>query len=829
MSTSPTAPAPDFANLVADPAALRVVLFGMPDAGKSSLLGALVQATQTQDRALDGRLLDLTHGLGELWRRVYEDRQRETLEEIVPHPIVFEPYPGDPSDTPRLNAVLYDCDGRAANELLSQRRALENEDRPGSLATAVLDADALILTIDGSASDEQLETDFREFVRFLRMLEERRGHARDVGGLPVFLTLTKCDLLARGPISRGEWERRVAQRKEQLGERFTRYLEGNAESGAMLGFGSLDVHVATTAVRRPALADAPAMPREPLGVAELFHDCLRSAYRFQRREQSANRRLRWTLAGAGGFIATAAILSAFWLALGGPAPKPLDLLDRIERFQASEKPLPDRLANELLRGRQAELNDLRDNPQFKQLPDDKQSFVRGRIDELQDYLRFRERLAQIADSNRARNLAQLKQIEQQLRTEAAVPEKYRAEWPKTPAVLERARRLGECETIRTAVDAELRPFFLVLRNKGNDLLFAKELDPRWEEKANAVLAMEAKPPFARTEPIKGTAYEFDETLLDEKEWLNVRLRLTHVRDLALALGLIGDPENGAAVLAIPAAMIDVDLNTFCASRLERLQRLYPSYKHWTLAQIPEDIRGQLRRKLARSLDQMTRDGQRLILAKYRQIQPSGADTLNEWHEIAVWLLRPELQQWRELIGLLAKLIDPTSSPPVPAAAEFLQKKSFEVQIKALTLSIPNNLPPGPSTPGDVLQVHWRPQGIDTARTSLPFQIKKAETKENAREKTYRFELAKGDGRLTFKPGDEFDAELRLTKDDKAWQLTWRNARTAAYAFEALRREPVLHAVGPSNRGMTADGVSLTIEGQFPNVPDLIPNVRRESK
>src|SRR5580692_4567610 len=82
---------------------LRIVLFGMPDAGKSSLLGALVQAAHTQDRILQGRLLDLTNGMAELWRRVYEDRQRETLEEIVAYPVVYEPYPGDAEGTARLN------------------------------------------------------------------------------------------------------------------------------------------------------------------------------------------------------------------------------------------------------------------------------------------------------------------------------------------------------------------------------------------------------------------------------------------------------------------------------------------------------------------------------------------------------------------------------------------------------------------------------------------------------------------------------------------------------------------------------------------------------
>ena len=88
MSALTPPPAPP---VPADPTAVRLVLFGMPDAGKSSLLGALAQAAQTQGRALHGHLTDLSHGLGELRNRVYEDRLSETLDEIVPYPVRFAP------------------------------------------------------------------------------------------------------------------------------------------------------------------------------------------------------------------------------------------------------------------------------------------------------------------------------------------------------------------------------------------------------------------------------------------------------------------------------------------------------------------------------------------------------------------------------------------------------------------------------------------------------------------------------------------------------------------------------------------------------------------
>src|SRR5437867_13364665 len=71
--------------------ALRLVLFGMPAAGKSSLLGALAQAAQTQEHILNGRLVDRSQGLIELQRRLYEEQPRETLEEVAPYPISLEP------------------------------------------------------------------------------------------------------------------------------------------------------------------------------------------------------------------------------------------------------------------------------------------------------------------------------------------------------------------------------------------------------------------------------------------------------------------------------------------------------------------------------------------------------------------------------------------------------------------------------------------------------------------------------------------------------------------------------------------------------------------
>ena len=159
-----SATAPSLVHL--DRSALRIVLFGMPDAGKSSLLGALAQAAQTQEHVLNGHLTDLSQGLSELQRRLYEEAPRETLEEVIPYPIAFEPFAkaGAPESNGRVDAILVDCDGRVANELLARRRSLNTDSRDGTLAQAILDADALILAIDASAPVTQINADRKSVV-----------------------------------------------------------------------------------------------------------------------------------------------------------------------------------------------------------------------------------------------------------------------------------------------------------------------------------------------------------------------------------------------------------------------------------------------------------------------------------------------------------------------------------------------------------------------------------------------------------------------------------------------------------------------------------------
>src|SRR5205823_8027244 len=68
------------------------------------------------------------------------------------------------------------------------------------------------------------------------------------------------------------------------------------------GFGSIDLTVLTTAVRRPPAAPAAPPSRDPVGVAELFRQVFAAARDFRSRAQKSQRRLAVTALGAAAVV-----------------------------------------------------------------------------------------------------------------------------------------------------------------------------------------------------------------------------------------------------------------------------------------------------------------------------------------------------------------------------------------------------------------------------------------------------------------------------------------------------------------------------------------------
>ena len=210
--------------------ALRVVLFGMPDAGKSSLLGALGQAAQTQEHVLNGHLTDLGRGLADMQRRLYDEAGRSTAEEVIPFPVAFQPFSGKQ----RLDAVLIDCDGRVANDLLSRKRELEGK-AGGELGQATarrMPSSSLSMSprdADRCRPDNVLAS------AGWRSARASRGSRRPAG----ISRAHEVRLLARPGDDQAGWVVKVEERSRDVGKRF-QTLSGSAARA--LPFGSIQLN-----------------------------------------------------------------------------------------------------------------------------------------------------------------------------------------------------------------------------------------------------------------------------------------------------------------------------------------------------------------------------------------------------------------------------------------------------------------------------------------------------------------------------------------------------------------------------------------------------------
>jgi GTPase SAR1 family protein len=529
MSQPSTPPA----ALQLDSAAVRIVLFGLPGAGKSSLLGALAQAAETQPQVLSGRLIDPTQGLAELRRRLYDNQPQETLQEIVPYPVRLDPPAGDTSALRNpVSAVLIDCDGRAANELLTQPDELAEDN---GLARAILQADTLILVVDAAADAARLERDFGHFAQFLSLLERSRAQRNDVGGLPVYLVLTKCDLLAQKTDTPADWIDRIEERKRQVGQRFQDFL-GRQTDHVPLPFGSIDLHLWATATGRPALPDAPARPREPYGVAELFRQCLESAATFDVRETRAGQRLQWTVLGSLGFLALLVVLAVVvWLTRSEDAINPLER--RIDDYRLTAQ---QQTPAEKARSAQANLDKLtafmnKDPDAFKDLPASKQEYVRQEAAKLKAFLKayqaYVAKLKTIMPPQEATNKQQLQKIEDSL-DQLEAPPAYRAEWASTDAGKIVAEWQTDIDILRRTVD-EAEKWYRSLYRRARDIdEHRKDKGFPLFEKASDLWQQAKSPPFPENEPQQllpgasgvtyGTVYHFNTVQDARDKWASLK-------------------------------------------------------------------------------------------------------------------------------------------------------------------------------------------------------------------------------------------------------------------------------------------------------------------
>jgi hypothetical protein len=485
----------------------RLLLFGRTGAGKSTLLGALFQAAAQPTALLKGRIVDESGGLTELARGTFNDALEQTQRELVSFPVHVEPQePGGAT----WSATLLDSSGAVAQELLLGKRSLEVKD---ALARALFSADALILVVDAAAKSEQLEKDFGQFEHFLHLLQKARGQRTEVAGLPVFLVLTKCDLLARPTDSRSTWVQRIEEGKRRIGQKFRDFLDRPKHPTA---FGALRLHLSATASRRPALTDAPARA-EPYGVIELFREGLAAATAYHGRRDRAGQRLSLTVMGLASLLGVCALAMVLLL-----LSQPNRALESLKEKVSDVVPGPTLSAAERLRGTPARLEEslksiqnLERDPLYPELSEFQRQATEHYLRELAAYLdAYQDFQKTVKSPSLARTVEDLTRYEKSLR-EFAFPADYAKEWTETRL----AQRLRAVRAEYDALHAaEIKQIAWIheqiketrrLRDQGNK--FSDALDAKQPPPSEALQSwfravadqLEPHSPYPKSDPLPG--------------------------------------------------------------------------------------------------------------------------------------------------------------------------------------------------------------------------------------------------------------------------------------------------------------------------------------
>jgi hypothetical protein len=817
----------------------QVLLFGHAGSGKSSLLAALMRAGEIQGEALHGEVQEASGRLAEIRDAVYRGAALARTEtELMSYQVRVRPWKRD-RDAAARTFILHDCSGEAAEYLIRHPSSLRDGDSrlPNSpIARAVVAADAILLLLDATADDDELHEAFEEFDTFLTVVAQGKASAREVGGFPIHLVLTKCDQLARDGDTRARWETRVRDRAERTWKKFDAFLkDADPDDGIpspFLPFGSVDLAVHAVAIREPALADSPAPSATPYRVAELFRDCFESADAHRSRVTSSNRRLTWTIRAAAALVCLMA-LAALAVVLFPPDRGTPDLAERIRGYREHEPPPAVRFDDANIGRYKRALADFRDDAAFAALPEELQAFVLDRLQEMDSYQAYRGKLAVAMAPGDTRTLEDLLRIEQALdRGELALPTMA---WEETPAAQLREKWLADAKAIR-AQEAKFLERYLDLIRRATALQLAASFAGNWRGDAAALAEEGAKSPAGLGEAIPGSQvldqrrgqavtyrvpYEFQRVYEARRDWGFAQSRLIRLRDLADALALTEGPDRPEPALVLPEPGRGVNSSILPGTRLFALRSI-PSnaedFQDWELSNFPDPGRGRLAEKLEQSLQTGTRHVHSLLTPR---LGGMGDDTPEGWKKLADALIDPAFADWGRLLHLMLRLRNPAATNPVADLAAFLRAPSFELALSGFDLLIPPDLSLDRVTPSGALTVAITSPGggAETLRFKLSGEPQR---KDSAM--SYRF-LPESSGKLTYRPGDELRVEAPVRSGMQEMKLVWESGGPKTYQFVRLEREPRLVK---STGTEAATGVKLTpIAGSVvPKLPVLFPELKK---
>jgi len=809
-----------------------LVLFGMSEAGKTSLLGALARASEIQERALGFRLADVYHELAALRRHVYDAGPLDAPGPVTPYPVRVEPLLSQQvQGAASFDLVLLDCDGRAAGELLADAKPISRH-LPGDLAGQLLRADGVLLLLDAAAPPDQVERELSEFVRFLKRFRGARGERTDVSSLPVTLVLTKCDLLARAGDTQAVWAERVEARKEDAAGRFAEVIAEHQRTA----FGTVAFDTAAVALGTPDLANALARPAEPVGVAPLFHAAIRATQAYHQRRSRSNLRVNRVMTGAA--VAAAALFVFIAAVVGGRTlwrPSPLAAAVRLVKDR--EGPPPTGHLLDPLTPRIDALAAIAHHEEFHRLGARDRSFVTGRLNELREYRAFQERVRQVRPPEDVRDLAELHRIDQQLRDDVAIPADFAEAWSASDSVRQRTRLVETAAALIAAVkrvtDAyadQGRAFdrLFVLADFGGGAAAAAW--PAWNAAVDqAIAASDAfpiragdrlaelpadAPPVTYSVPLA-----FTEADAARARWHTARTRLETLRDIVTALALA--PGGGATLR--PADSLRADQ---VPAWLAELRLRFPKMHAWSASDISDAALPAVRAAAEAHYRALLPLGRSAVAAAYRRAGED-AESPSGWRAAAAEAVaRPALQAWNEVARVLLRLAGEANADPVADLSAFLARDTFPLDIGAVRITIPDALGPGRLVPQDVYRLTVQDAQARVNRRVL--RLRGDPLRDEQRRQTTYTLASDMPTVLDYRPGDTIWAELTLRDPSgRDWQLSWWGGanRSRLFQFERLVRAPRLHRLDErAEAGEVASGVRVEFvpPDGVPRLPDLFP-------
>jgi hypothetical protein len=770
-----------------------------------------------QEHQLQGQLTDVSQGLTALRTAV----GKPTPDGPAAFPVTYQPLPdARGAALPSVSAVLIDCSGKAAAELLATPWKPNERPPHDGLAGEVLQADTLVLPVDATTPTDQLDAYFESFGIFLRALEVQRGRRLEVAGLPVFLVLTKCDLLAKPTDTPIDWIERIEEHKRVVNEQFRAYLARDGEKGAP-AFGSVDVHCWATAGRHPALAGA-AKSRESYGVAELFRQCVQQATAYRRRQQRSGRRLRWTVVVAAALAVVMAGLALAQFLRGDRVRSELEL--RVQNFRdlydgwpnvadRFNKPAPE------LNRRLDRLENLRKDPGFTALSSADREFVQDRIGELHDYL---DLLAKVPPP---RVLMDLRALDDLRKLRADIEQLPVSEdWANTDAGRRRAERLDDLDALKSAILTAQSRFRKGVTSADKLLTFSdftagpEALNDWLSEAQQLLLKDDPRTAFPAADHIPGsttltygTVLAFAEVMRESLEWDSRRGKVAGIRDAVVALGL-GKIEGLQPTLVIPR---DFTLEA-AKTRAEELAKSYPRFAaDFTSEGLPPRLRQLILREALRSYENLLRPVREVVAQKI------GSD--DRWDELRRWADKPDsLDEWRFLVKALTPLLGGPPRDPVKELAAFLREPAFALRPTQLVLEVSDDSESVAQPPFNaVLTLEYKIKDGD--KTTLTFALDNTKTRENRTNRLTRYFFNRKTGNsILYEPGGDLTATVPAAEGGR---LVWKNPQASrVYQIERLSLPPIL-----VSSGKPESGVRLLCQDPpdgLPRWPDLLQKPAR---